>query len=516
MKIYGKIRSIKSFWIIIAIAFFIEAAYGMYLGCVRGVLFGDAYSRTANAFYVVFVKPQRYASIGLVWNPLPSTFQIPFMYLAKLWRPIASKGISGTITTAFFTALSVGVLLRSFSRFKVSNGYALIVTFLYLLNPFILFYGANGMSEAVSYFFVIYSICSLTQWMMFGMSRDMIQLGFALAGLFLTRYEAIPFAVAIAVCIILNIVFNPKEMEYILENTRKERCYYIEGTLILVFLPMAYTIFLWILFNFVITGNPLYFLNSVYSNVSQSAYSTVSGSYCEVLLYVVERAILFLPLFFVIFLIRIKDKRLLRYDFLSLTTLVIAMLMFHYFMILKGDSYGWLRFFSYSLPICIAWIPYELSICKSKQIKFAKIVIIIGLIISSILYLNILSSNKEIAKEEIGSFEGSVNKESYAVADYINTKIPDKKILMDAFTLSGVVLNTENIDNLVISSSPEFYDSVNDPLHYGIDYLIVPDPSGVGALDAINSAYRDLYENGTEWCVEEAQFDGFKLFRVIN
>lgn len=506
----------KFFWIVIGTVFLLEAAYGIYLGYGMGVLFGDAYSRTANAFYVVFIKPQRYASIGLVWNPLPSTLQIPFMYLAKFWRPIASKGISGAITTAFFAALSAGVILKTFHKFKVSNGHALMVTLIYIFNPFIFFYGANGMSETISYFFIIYSICSITQWMKFGASKYMLHLGFALAGLFLTRYEAIPFAVAIAICVILNILFNPEEKKYVLFKNKNERFYYLEGTLILVFLPMGYIIFLWILFNFVITGNPFYFLNSVYSNVSQSTFATVNGTYFEIFLYVMERAILFLPLYFAILLIRIKEMRLLYYDFISLNILVIAMLAFHYIMLLKGDSYGWLRFFSYSLPICIAWIPYEISVCSFKNLKYAKLVIVIGLIISSFMYFNVFANNKELAKEEIGSFEGSVNKESYTVADYINTKIPDKKILMDAFTLSGVVLNTDNIDNLVISSSPDFYDSVDEPLHYGIDYLIVPDPSGVGALDAINSRYRNLYENGTEWCVEEMKFDGFKLFRVIN
>ncbi|MDD3306671.1 MAG: transposase [Acetobacterium sp.] len=506
----------KFFWLIIGIVFLLEAAYGIYLGYGMGVLFGDAYSRTANAFYVVFIKPQRYASIGLVWNPLPSTVQIPFMYLAEFWRPIASKGISGTITTAFFAALSAGMILKTFHKFKVPNGYALLVTLLYTLNPFIFFYGANGMSETISYFFMIYSVCSITQWIKFGTSKYMIHLGFALAGLFLTRYEAIPFAIAIAICVILNILLNPEEKKYVLLKNKNERFYYIEGTLILVFLPMGYTVFLWILFNFVITGNPFYFLNSVYSNVSQSTFATVNGTYFEIVLYVMERAILFLPLYFAIVLIRIKEKRFHNFDFISLSTFVIAMLAFHYIMLLKGDSYGWLRFFSYSLPICIAWIPYEISICSSKNLKLAKLVIVCSLIISSFMYMNVFANNKELAKEEIGSFEGSVNKESYTVADYLNTKIPDKKILMDAFTLSGVVLNTENIDNLVISSSPNFYDSVEDPLHHGIDYLIVPDPSGVGALDAINSRYRNLYENGTEWCVEEMKFDGFKLFRVIN
>ncbi len=502
----------KFFWLIIGIIFILEAAYGIYLGYGMGVLLNDAFSRTANAFYVVFIKPQRYASIGLVWNPLPSTIQIPFMYLAEFWRPIASKGISGTITTAFFAALSAGMILKTFHQFKVLNWYALLVTLLYTFNPFIFFYGANGMSETISYFFMIYSVCSITQWMKLGTSKHMLHLGFALAGLFLTRYEAIPFAIAIAICSILNILFNPEEKQYILKNNKKEQYYYIEGTLILIFLPLVYIVLLWILFNFLISGNPLYFLNSVYSNVSQSSFASINGSYLEFLIYVLKRSLPFLPLFIVIMGMRLKQMRIIRYDFISLTILVVIMIAFHYLMLIKGSSYGWLRFFSYSLPICIAWLPYEISEWKSKDSGFNKIIIVSCLIVSSLLCFNALK-DKDLAKEELFA---RLTNESYIIADYINNEIPDEKILMDVFTLSGVMLNVNNIENLVVSSSENFYESINDPLHNGINYILIPDPSGAGSLDAINIFYKNLYKNGEEWCVEEENFDGFKLFRVIN
>lgn len=502
----------KLFWLLIGIVFLFEAAYGIYLGCIKGVLLNDAFSRTANAFYVVFVDPPRYASIGLVWNPLPSTLQIPFMYLAKFWRPIASKGISGAINTAFFAALSAGVILKAFNKFKVSNSYALLVTLLYVLNPFVFFYGANGMSETLSYFFIIYSICSITQWMKFGMSKYMLHLGFAMGGLFLTRYEAIPFVVAVAICVILNILFNPNEKQFILEGNKIERYYYIEGTLILVFLPIVYIIVLWILFNFLISGNPLYFLNSVYSNVSQSSFATINGTYLESMIYVLKRSLPFLPLFITIMAIRLKQMKIMKYDFIALAIFIIIMLSFHYFMLLKGNSYGWLRFFSYSLPICIAWLPYEISEWKSKDSRVAKIIIVSCLIVTSFLCLNALN-DKDLAKEELYA---QLTNESYIIADYINTEIPDKIILMDVFTLSGVMLNVNNVGNLVVSSSPDFYNSVKDPLHNGINYILIPDPSGAGSLDAINIFYKNLYEDGSEWCVEEMKFDGFKLFRVIN
>ena len=512
MQIEKQNRDFKLIVAVVIAIFFAEIIYGIYLGYVKGILLNDAFSRTANAFYVVFVKPPRFSSIGLVWNPLPSTLQIPFMFLAKLWRPIASRGISAAIVSSLFASATVGLLLNTLLRLNISKKYSILISLLYAFNPFIFFYGANGMSEAIAFFFMVYCISSLLFWMKWGSSKYLIQLGLALAGLFYTRYEGIPFAAAVGICIILNIVFNSAEDKYIVENTIRERYYYVESTLILVFTPLVYAIILWVLFNFIISGNPLYFLNSVYSNVSQSTFAEISGSLFEIFIYAMKRAVPFLILFFGITAVRLIQRKLLKHNFIALAVFIVLMIVFHYLMILKGNSFGWLRFFAYSLPICIIWIPYELSECKAKYLRLTKTVFAFALIVSAMLCFQALN-DKELAKEEQFT---RLSRETYEIAEYININIPDEKILMDVFMSGGVMLNVNNIDNLVVSSSLNFRNCVKDPLHNGINYILVPNIAGVGNLDAINLEYKDLYEHGAEWCEEEVAFENFKLFRVID
>lgn len=502
----------KMICLVMLIVFLGETIFGLYLSFGLGIMLNDAISRTANAFYVLFVSPPRFASIGLIWSPLPSAIQIPFMYLAKLWRPIASKGISGIITTASFAAASIGIILYTFIKLDISKKIALIIVFLYAVNPFIFFYGSNGMSETSSYFFIVYSICSFTLWMKFSSTIYMTHMGFAIAALFLTRYEAIPFALAIGIGVVLNIIFNPEEDRYTLKRDRKERYFYIEGSMVLIFLPLIYVALLWILFNYVISGDPFYFIESIYSSAAQSEFVAVQGSVIYKTYYLLARSIPFLPIFISITLIRIKEKKVFRYDFLVLTILILAMLSLQYLMLIKGNSFGVLRYFSYSLPICIAWIPYEISDCKKRNLTYSKIVIILGLILSSFLCFYALS-DKELGKEEQTV---RISNESYIIADYINNEIADERILFDAFTLSAVVLNIEHTENLIITSSPNFYDYVKDPINNEVRYILVPNPSGVGNLDAINTAYPGLYENGAEWCNEIKDFDGYKLFEIIN
>lgn len=498
--------------IIMAFIFVLELAYGFYVCYFQGRILNDAFSRTANAFYVIFIKPSRYASVGLVWNPLPSTLQLPFVALAKIWRPFASSGICAVIVTAIFAALAAGVLLDTFERLHVKQKYAVVVTLLYVFNPFIFFYGCNGMSESIFFTLIIYIVCNLSLWMKMGKSKHLVKIAFALVFLFFTRYEAIPFAVAVGICIIIHILFDHKERIYWLNNTFRERYFYIEGTMVLLYTPMAYGVLLWVIFNWVINGNPLYFLNSAYSNVSQSIFSRDFGSCWDILFYEFERLIPFIPLFLLIIVLYICRRRVFTTDFAAVLILNLTLMVFHYWMLLSGSSFGWLRFFSYTLPISISFVPFLLSETKLKHLNTVKAAFAVTLVISGLLCAYALQ-DEDLAKEELNV---TISNEVYTMADYINEKLSEEIVLMDSFLTNGVILNVDNVDNLVVSSSLNFYECVADPVGQGINYLLVPDTSGVGNLDAINAAHPDIYSSGAEWCELEVEFDGFRLYRVID
>ncbi|AZV55410.1 hypothetical protein [Clostridium sp. AWRP] len=513
-KRYNKIKTKQSpkteLLIVFSVVFVAEIIGGIYFSYFKGILLNDAFSRTANAFYVLYIKPIRLASIGLVWNPLPSIMQLPFMEIAKVWRPMASSGISAVIITSFFAAMSAVLLLKAFTRFYIPKKYSILIIFLYVSNPFIFFYGMNGMSESIFFFIAMYAVTYMTFWMSEGKPEYIIKIAFALTAAFYCRYEAIPFAAAIGLAVLINIFFNKKEKQFIPADNRKEMYYYAEGTAIVLYAPFLYGILLWIFLNWTITGNPLYFLNSVYSNTAQSQYAITTSTSSTVFGYVSQKSLPFLPLFFGIVLIRIVTKKLLQSDFFMLFILVLTMLIFHYVMLLGGNSYGWLRFFSYSYPICMAWLPYELYKTKSRYKHIAAIVISLAMIISSVL-TGFTLSNPVLSPEE---HEVVVDKQTVEIADYINDQLPDNKILMDSFVTSGIILNVKNVNNLVVCSSLNFNECVDNPAKHGIEYIVVPDPNGVGTLDAINRKYPYLYSNGADWCVLEEEFEEYKIFKV--
>ena len=139
-------------------------------------------------------------------------------------------------------------------------------------------------------------------------------------------------------------------------------------------------------------------------------------------------------------------------------------------------------------------------------------IFVLCLILSCVLCFRALK-NPDIAKEKQNL---TISQETYYIATYINERLPDKKIMMDSFLTNGIILNINNIDNLIVTSSLDFYKCLDNPVENRVDYILVPETNGVGKLDAINQKYIDLYSYGEEWCKEEVEFEGFKLYKVIN
>ncbi|MDD3363620.1 MAG: hypothetical protein PHZ03_01415 [Syntrophomonas sp.] len=511
-SINQRLTPTKTNILVFFIVFALEMIGGVYIGYYRELVQTDAFARTANAYYVLFIKPPRFASIGLVWTPLPSILQLPLAALSMFWKPLVTRGIAAAIVTSSFAAASSVILYKAFSRLNISKIQAGLLIILYATNPFIFYYGLNGMSEMIFFFLIIYIIICMTRWIEEGLSSYITKIGFALALAFFTRYEAIPFAFAVGIGVLLIIFFSKNGKEFIPVGV-KEKYFYAEGTLIVLYAPFLYSILLWILFNWVISGNPLYFLNSSYSNSAETQFSSIRGTPIELLGFAITSTMPFIPVFIAIIIARIADKRLFKSDFFILFSMVASMTFFHYILLIKGASYGWLRFFSYSLPICFAWIPYELSQHYrsnfNKSIAF--IVLVLSLIVSSFLTGNTLN-NPQLTPEEHGTIITLVDLE---VAEYINTDLENEKILIDSFLTGGILLNVKSFDNIVTSANLNFWDALDNPQKYGITYILIPEEIGTGKLDAIIVKYPDLYENGVDWCTKVKKFDGYGLFKVI-
>jgi len=519
-------RDKKVSWILFTIILICDLAAGFYICHIKHIVFGDAISRVANAFYVIYIQPPHLAAIGAVWNPLPSLLELPLMLLWPIYKPIATSGLAGVLMTSVFNAASGVLIFKNAIDFGRSRFVGLILALLYCFNPFVFIYGFNGMTEVPFSFMLLLFTFNFIKWMENENPSHIVSMAVALALAFLIRYEAIP--VSICASLIVTIIILKVHRKKLVEEYRLSLKYSLqkaEGKNFVLISPVFYTFLIWVLFCWIIMGDPLYFLNSEYSiSAFGRGYAVdpvlkkLIGNSWMTLQYVFLKTRVFLIPLIVIIGYRIIKRQIFKWDFLVLLILILSTNILQFVDLRKGLSAGWWRYFLYPFPFILAWIPYELKKMNSKLFT--------GLCIVSLIILNVSVGfawfSNTIAPEEYKdlSFKTLSPKEETQreIAKFINVEIPHATILMDCVWTYNVIMNVTHPENLVVSCSYQFKKAVENPKLYNIDYILVPSNGSDNInQDAINIRYPNLYQKGADWCVLQREFSGlYKLYKVIK
>jgi len=162
---------------------------------------GDALSRTAAASAVLHGRDPHLESIGFVWGPFPTLWQVPVIWLADAWRPIVADGFAAVVVSATTMAAMVAVVRRWLADCGVAAPTRLLLVAALAFNPWIVLYGANGMSEAGLLLFGAIAARRLARWWESARGGDLVACGVALAFAYLTRYEALA-SIAVVVLVV--------------------------------------------------------------------------------------------------------------------------------------------------------------------------------------------------------------------------------------------------------------------------------------------------------------------------
>ena len=515
-------------WALFASVLAVECAIGYYLSAVVGVIPVDANSRAASAHYVLFSRDPHLGAIGFVWNPLPSFLQLPIMALKPLYEPIASAALSGVATTAIFAATTAMLLYRNGIYFGLSRAWSVALAVLFAANPFMLLYGANGMSESIFACIIVYVVIQFTRWIDSRETHCLVGMGIGLTFAFLTRYEAVPLGAAVAVAVAL-VVLADKDVRF--RTTLRDRIAKTESVWLVVMTPMLFAIALWLLLNATIMGDPLYFYHSQYSNLAQTQTNEVNQEFVRlvgnprlVFGYVVKKMAAFSVPLVVMIAWRAFKGTLFRLDMLLLAGLLLSVPSLQILMLYQGSSNGFLRFFFYSLPVLAAWFPYEWK-TQRKHVKKPRILAFAASLAFAVsaVWVGYILKDPVLAPEEadVLSLDRSATLESgriaVEIADYLDRNHPNETVLMDTFSAFRVNLTSAHPKRHIITSDYDFHDALADPSGFGVDYVLVPKPEGITRLNALNVEYPELYEKGEAWCELEHDFDGkWRLYRVIR
>jgi len=528
-KYIPMLRGRKTVWMIGIAVFLLECAAGYYYNVYVGYYHSDGISRVANAFYVLYSRNPHLGAIGFVWNPLPSMVDLGFLLLYPWIPAMATKGIAGLLMSAIFASLTASILVRAFIKRGVPCWCSVIFTLLYSLNPMVFLFGFNGLSDAPFIFFVILSIISFLNWYDDRSTIDLVIVSFALALAFWCRYEAVPFGFSIIIsCIITSMLVHknavpPNEGYFRYQWSRAE------GVLAILFTPLCFSIILWVLLNAIIMHNPLYFLNGGYSNTAQIQGHLSSATYAAMLnspitasLFALKKILVFSAPAIAILILRLFNRRIWRWDTLILLGMLMSIPMLQIIMLIKGTSLGWLRYFMYVLPVCFAWLPYELSKVKRKW----QFIIPIVAMIANFAVLSYVITQPTVAPDENTFFQntfGNHNQTYYdekqfgEIAAYLDENYPNSTILVDSFSAYLIILESRFPKRFYITSDYYFNKAISDPEKYGVSYILIPKPGSASVISEINNAYPNLFDHGADWAQLTKDFGSkWRLYKITK
>ena len=462
----------------------------------------DALARTAEANFAIWARDSKLSAIGLTWGPLPTLLQLPLV----LWRPWAMSGLAGALVSALAAGLSAPLALATFRRIRVGGAAAWVFLIAYFAHPLVAYYHVNGMSEA------LFSLClwaiSATLVRIVDDRREtgLAVLGIVCAVAFLIRFDAVlTFLVVLVYLVYLSVRESMRAASPHSLSSRLTSLALIYGIV-----PVGVVV-LWCLVNWRVSGDPLGFLRVGYSYAVQSASASARdellgrmvGKPVAAIDYVRTWVVGLAPLFVLLApIVGVWASRHRRWLALALIGVWASGAVFHTLFLIAGGSGGWSRNFIDVIPggVVVAAIGYGFATgWLSKQIRA-------GLLMLALLspfawfYLPPPIDAFSAPASEIlrrpgpGAWPTEFSDLDPQIAADLNRR--EGIVLMDTFSSFGVALRLREPARAIITTDSNFARALARPGQFNVQYILVPEPVGVGLLDAANREYPTLYADG--------------------
>ena len=516
----------------------------------------DAVSRMANGYYVLWSGDPHLAAIGFVWSPLQSVADIPLLLFKPLFPVLSTHDLAGSIVSVLAGTGAVYQVHASLAEWGVRRPPRLALTLVFGINPMVLYYAGNGMSDMLYTFLLVLITRYFLRWIHNGGLRPLVYAGSALGLAYLDRYEALG-AAGMATVVVLGVSYWRGQ------GSSRTRIKAASADATIFLAPLVATFVSWAIASYVITGQAFPGVTSQYgtgAQTSQSAQMTFAVRAAHGL-HNIEYLAPFLPVVVVLAIFLAARRRDLR--ILAPLTVLGGSVIFDALGLLSGFLEPWYRYFLLSVPLdvmlvgCIlaqgstfartsvstgsvvATSPEEWHRTRGFAAGILGVVVLVALV-----GLSVPSTGKGIFASSVQSSESTelgallLSHPSktelqwthhYAhiqsIDAYIgNMRLADGSIVADTYgnCTPQIVTSVPNSKVFVISNDRGFQRVLDDPLTFGAHYLFVPQPVGYGVDDALNEEYPTLYAKGAGFAKLVHQFnsDGicatYRLYRVTG
>ncbi|GAC46952.1 ArnT family glycosyltransferase [Gordonia aichiensis] len=528
-------RPSVALWLVVWLAYL---AFGVYLAAGLHVYFGDSLSRVQAAQSVLFSRDPHLAAIGFIFTPLTALVQLPLTALSVWWPQLTTDALSAAIMSSSFMAGAV-VQVSGIARDRaLPKTMTVIVTLVFALNPMIVLYAANGMSEAPYLFFLAWAVRRLIRWVDTDDVHELIVAGIALGLAYLTRYDG-AVAAFVAGCFVAFVTYRRSDKA----AGRRLRTQRALLDVVLVASPSLLAFIVWAATSWLITGQAFAQFTSQYGNsaiIDQSG-GTGSATGFDALRFSITELLILAPLYLVLFVlvawVRIRRHRLYP---LAVPVLIIgAVVAFQVYSYMRGTTFGFLRF--YMTVIVLAAVtallatparriePYRrlgpraaLPHADSRAGRgwrygvvgvVAVLAFAVGLPVTAAGMTSPKYAPQEFAYRSVIAPQPDSTEKRYldeervlrsfsterALAEYLDSlHLPDGSVLTDTVYGFAVVVQSRHPKQFVIPSDQDFDRVLNEPARFGVRFLLAVPRAGRGSSDALNIRYPTLYENGNQ------------------
>ncbi len=244
------------------------------------LLYGDAVAHINIARRVFDSREPGLAQLGTVWLPFPHLLQIPFLWIAPLWK----SGVGGSIPSMI--AYIVGTLgIYRLLRARTTDYTAWVGAGVYAANPSLLYMQSTAMTESVFLAAMIWSVFYADEFRrgLFppefgdGLSsripawRALERCGLCLGAAIMTRYDGWVFAALVGVVNLVTFIRWAKADRDRVELRRVRRSV-AAFLLFCALMPV-----LWLAHNYYLSRHPLDWFNGPYSAKAIETRTTKPG-----------------------------------------------------------------------------------------------------------------------------------------------------------------------------------------------------------------------------------------------
>ena len=219
------------------------------------LLYADAHSHLLIARRVTDNIYPGLAQLGDVWLPLPQIIMAPLAMSDFLWR----TGLAGTFTSMPCYLIATIYVFLTARRLTRDSRASFIGSLVFVLNPNILYLQTTPLSEPVLFATLAAASYYLVVWAQDDQMRDLIYAAMATFLATISRYDGWALYLAFIAAIML------------IDWNRYQHRAKIVADVVLFAVLGGIGIVLWFVWNLVIFGSPIAFLDGTYSSQSQTA-----------------------------------------------------------------------------------------------------------------------------------------------------------------------------------------------------------------------------------------------------